>query len=118
MNPPDSPSSSPSSSTRRRLLEQRFLAAARRRPVDERVPAGFARRVQLQVRAAEAANPAAAWLRGWWQALIPALGCLVIVLCLQPHRTPSAAPELASDAETTELSLWDALDDATGEADL
>lgn len=104
---------------RQAALADRLLAVARAFPVDERVPAGFAQRVQRSLSRPPSPEPLGLWLRGFGQALIPALGCLAIVAWLQP-RHPAAPPhELETDNEAAvEISLWDAFDANTGEVEL
>lgn len=114
MNAPD-PSPAPS---RRAILEKRLLTAARARLVDERVPDGFARRIQQQLAAPRSGEFLAAWLRGFCQALIPALGCLAVVVGLQPHQSAGLLNEVDAEADAAEITLWEALDANTTEAEL
>lgn len=111
------PGSTPATS-RTETLESRLVAAARTCPVDERVPAGFARRVQRQLAAQRPAETLDAWIRGFRQALIPAVACLVVVICLQTRTSSRPNPEGEADSEAAEFSLWEALEANTGEAEL
>ena len=97
------------------------MAAARTRPLDERVPLGFSRRVQAQLAQhspREFVNGANEWLRGFWQALIPACGCLALVLWLQPRPATGINLELESETEAAEISLLDTLDADAAEVEL
>lgn len=112
------PDSTPDSRHRSRL-EVRLLAAARRRPLDERVPIGFSRRVQSHLRAGPVAGDGGAWRRGFWPALIPAGACLAWVLWLQPQQPPvGTLSEADLDVEAAAISLLDVLDVASGEVEL
>ena len=116
MNAPDPHSEK--STNQRNSLEERLLAAARTRPLNLHVPAGFAHRVQRQLTMARTGEQLDAWIRGFWQALIPAFGCLAIVLWLQPRNPIGPSHEADADSEAAEISLWEALDANTGEAEL
>jgi len=112
------PDSSPDS-RHRAHLEVRLLAAARKRPLDERVPIGFSRRVQSHLRASSVTDAVGAWRRGFWPALIPAGACLAWVLWLQPPQPRvGTLPEADLDVEAAAISLLDVLDVASGEVEL
>ena len=106
-------------------LRRRLLDAARRMPADERVPAGFAQRVQREL--ARSTQPLADawsdWSRGLWQALVPALGCLALALTLgaRPSRGSqnSAGVDLDTpESEAAEIALWQELETPEPEGDL
>ena len=103
---------------RRAALTARLLAAARARPHDERVPAGFAQRVNRQLTAPLPPDAWQIWVRGFRQALIPAMACLAVVAWLQPRAPHSPTHDADTEAEAAEISLWDALDASTGELEL
>jgi len=115
-------------SSRRERLRNRLLVAARTRTEDQHVPSGFAHRVQRHIAMRESAASLDGWIRGFWQALIPAVGCLVLVLALQPRTTTAttttttttttAGREADLDSDAAEITLWEALDANTTEVEL
>lgn len=90
-------------------LHSRLIRIARRNPPDDRVPAGFERRVMARIRsAAESAESSwVLWTRWIWRAALSGVAIAVLLVGVDGSlpEVPETADEVAESGSTSPLEV-------------